>query len=63
MLEGDTGGGALSNNTSDICMCVRVQRKKRREKISYRAFYIQRVVRASGYPMVVARAHKNGRLE
>ena len=29
MLEGDTGGGALSNNTSDICMCVCVQRKKK----------------------------------
>ena len=57
MLEGDTGGGALSNNTSNICVrvCVCVcAEEKRREKTTCRAFYMQRIVRASGYPMVVA---------
>ena len=35
-LEGDTGGGALSNNTSGICMYVRVCKVvEERKEITY----------------------------
>ena len=48
-LEGDTGGGALSNNTSGICMymCVcKVVEERKKEHL-----YIRRIVQAGGCNM------------